>query len=165
MNPRWSVGLISVLMISSSGLSAQTLRFSDFEGYSVVAEYEEEVVTRRRGSFRATWRDRVYFSTKGRIFHRFQRQDSRPNRDRDVENVGDEDGLSEDKKSVFRWSGDGITREWTNNRGIRIRQSIAISRSGDGFACRVSIDRSSIRGSVVPIGRSCRVFKGNVLAG
>lgn len=161
---RLPIGLLAASMLSTTS-SAQGLRFSDLEGHSVISEYTEEVMTRRYGAYRATWSDRICFSTKGRIFHRFNRQASIPEMDRDAENVSDGDRRVEGRGAAFRFAGDGIVREWTNRRGIQIRQSISISPTGGGFGCQVTIVRSHIRGSAYPIGQSCRVVKGNVLAG
>jgi len=161
---RLLVGLLAAATLSTTS-SAQTLRFNDLEGHSVVSEYTEEVMTRRFGPYRATWKDRVYFSTKGRIFHRFNRQSSIPGMDRHAENVSDDEGRIEGRGAAFRWTGDGIVREWTNPRGIHIRQSISISPSGAGFSCRLSVERSTRRGRAYPISQLCRVIKGNVLAG
>jgi hypothetical protein len=144
--------------------ASQTLRFADLEGYSIAADYQEMVTTRRSGSFQQTWSDRIYFSTKGRIFHRFSRQSTRPEYARSRESVSDEEGQGDGHGVSYHWTGSGIAREWTNRRGNRIRQSITITPTSNGYVCQISVERFAGRGTTISLGQTCQVIKGNILA-
>lgn len=159
--------ICAATLVASGAAWSQTSSFAGLGGHSISAEYKEEVMTGRAGSFRLVWREQVYFSTKGRIFHRSDRRSSRPDFERQSENISDPDGQGDGREAKFRWVSDGIVREFTTPRGIHIRHSIAISRSGGGFTCRVTIERSASRftPSADELGQSCRVVKGNIIAG
>ena len=155
---------LSIIGNPSAALS-QYHGMQALEGHSIVVNFQEQVTSRRGKSFQAVWRDRVYFSTKGRIFHRFDRQNQRPDRSRNYELVGDEAGQGDDRRAKFAWTGQGITRQWVNRRGVTLQQTIAITPTGSGYSCQMTVSRSGNRGTSTPLGQTCRVVSGNVLAG
>ena len=148
-----------------SNVIAQSHGMKALEGHSIAVDYQEQVTTRRGQVTQETWRDRIYFSTKGRIFHRFDRQSPRPDRSRNFETVGDEAGRGDDRRAKFVWTGQGITRQWTNRRGVTLKQTITITPTSNGYSCHMSVSRSGNRGTITPLGQSCRVVSGNILAG
>jgi hypothetical protein len=134
------------------------------QGYSIRAEYVELVESRRAGQVRQVWSDQVYISTKGRIFHRHDRRSTRPEGSRSFEAVGDE-ASGEGREARYRWVGNGLSREWTNRRGIRLQQWIRLMPASGGFTCRMGVDRYPSRGRVSVLSESCTVVPGNILAG
>lgn len=157
---------LAVLLAAGSPALAQSVSFPGLEGHSIVARYDEAITTRRGEVFRYQWNDRVYFSTKGRIFHRFSVDGDRPGRARTYEAVGDEQGVGDGRMAKYRWTGSGITRQWRNPRGVTLRQTIDISATAGGYACRMAVERiSGSRGSATPVGQTCRVVRGNAVAG
>lgn len=154
---------LSLITCCSSFAVAQTSSFGALEGHSIISTYAEEISSRRMGTFEIVWHDTIYFSTKGRIFHRISQENSRKGDSRrDI--VGDEGGRNDGQGTAFRWVGNGVTREWINPRGVRIRQSIQISPAGGGYACRASIERRGRGGQARVVQESCRVLAGNALA-
>lgn len=124
---------------------AQSLTPSELEGHSIVAEFVENVTTGRGESFGITWHDQVYFSTKGRILHRMNVTDSRPNKSRFGEAISDATrDMGQGVK--YQWSGSGITRQWYNGRGLPFQQTISIARAQDGFSPNYSSGRWSRAG-------------------
>ncbi len=67
----------------------QSAGFAALEGKSISVDYREQITTPRGQVLRQTWRDRIYISTKGRIFHRFDLQSSMPGNTRTFETFGD----------------------------------------------------------------------------
>jgi hypothetical protein len=141
---------------------AQDSLFAALEGHSVIVDLREEVAT-PRGTFEFLWRDRVYISTKGRIFHRFDVRSTHPILHGQRELVSD-GGPGRGGKYI--WTGNALTRQWVNKIGVLVRQTIAISRSQSGFTCHMTVERpAGGRGQVIDRGQTCRVVRGNVLAG
>lgn len=143
---------------------SQDARFRNLEGHSIVSDYQEEVTSRKGDVFQIDWKDTLYISTKGRIFHRFSQTNTKRGFDKNVDSVSDEGGRSEGKGASFRWTGNGLVRQWTNRTGVKIRQSIHISPAGDGFACKASIERAGGKGRIRVVRDDCRVVAGNSLA-
>jgi hypothetical protein len=140
--------------------------FNALEGHSIVADLHESLMTGRGETFENRWRDRVYISTKGRIFHRFDSKSTRPGVGGVREFVGEADGSGEGRGAKYVWTSNGLSRQWVNRRGTTLRQSIFISRSGDGFSCSMRIERlAGGQPRTIDARQSCRVFRGNVLAG
>lgn len=144
--------------------NAQTPGFSALEGRSIVSDYEEEILSKRSGSFNNKWHDELYFSTKGRIFHRLSMDNGRRGDHRNRDSVSEEDGSNDGQGAAFRWIGNGVMREWTNRRGIRLRQSILVYPSADGYSCKASVERNGRSGNARVIRENCRVVLGNVLS-
>jgi hypothetical protein len=138
---------------------AQDVTFASLQGRSIVVEYREHIRNRRGEDMSAVWKDLVYFSGKGHIFHKMDM--SGPHGAKEKYGIGDESGAGEGGPA-FRWDGHGITRSWTNPRGIRLRQTIDIFRTASGFGCRMSIQRTNSRATVTVAGQTCRVVNGNV---
>ena len=158
--------LAGLAAIVSPGIAlAQSPGMKALEGHSISVDYQEQVTNRRGESWTDVWRDRIYISTKGRIFHRFDRQSPRSDRNRNFETVGDEAGRGDDRRAKFVWTGQGISRQWTNQRGVVLRQTITVMPTGSGHSCHMTVTRSGNRGTVTPLGQTCRVVSGNILAG
>ncbi len=151
--------ILSWLAVCSSGARAQAPNLEALAGYSITSQYEEILQFPNGNSVRQVWRDRVYFSTKGRIFHKFTLESESPGLDRAFETVSGETG-----SGGFRWVGDGVTRPWRSPRGGTGSHSFHLSGSAGGFACRMSLERFGMRLTARPVSQSCKVMKGNVLA-
>jgi len=149
----------------SFGAFAQPADLSKLRGNSIIAEYEETITSRRGAEFRQTWRDRIYISTLGRIFHKFDRQSSRPGRNRDFEALSDTSTPGSPRDRKYQWSKEGLSRQWISRRGTPVRQSIIFSQDSEGLKCRMLIDYGSARWFSRPVWQSCRVVNGNILAG
>lgn len=144
---------------------SQAVSFSALEGHSIISDYHEISETRRFGPIQRQWRDRIYFSSRGRIFHKINVTNSLRPEDFSREFVSSEAGESEGRGAPFRWVGDGLTREWTNQRGVRLRQSVTINPAGSSYSCRMTIERSGASsGHTRVTQQSCRVIKGNALS-
>jgi hypothetical protein len=155
MRPTVIIALLGAAWVSNhvQPAPAQGLSFANLEGHSIIAEYQEVIVPPRGPSIQQTWRDRVYFSTKGRIFHSFALQSSLPQNSGVFEAVGDQEGAGAGPRSKYTWTGQGIARQWT------------IAPTGGGYGCRMTVERLSAFGGATPLGQSCQVVRGNVLAG
>ena len=164
LSVRSSFVCLAVAFAMGNPVLAQAQGLRNLEGHSIIVDYREQIVT-PRGSFQVTWGDRIYISTKGRIFHRFNTQSTNPNFGGSFETVGDEAGRGDDRRAKFVWTGQGISRQWTNRRGVTLRQTISITPTGSGYSCHMTIDRFGARGMITPLGQTCRVVSGNVLAG
>ncbi|HEV7339244.1 MAG TPA: hypothetical protein VGO06_24980 [Bosea sp. (in: a-proteobacteria)] len=151
--------IFGCLVASSSGARAQALGQEALAGYSIASHYEE-VLEFPNGNFvRQIWRDRLYFSTKGRIFHKFALESGHPASDRAFEAISGEGG-----GGGFRWVGNGVSRPWRSPRGGTGTQSFHISAQAGGYSCRMSLERLGMRLTARPVSQSCRVTKGNILA-
>lgn len=157
------IGIVVAIFPVNIAWSQDTL-FRNLEGHSIISNYQEEITSRKGDVFQIDWRDTLYISTKGRIFHRFSQTNTKRGFDKNLDNVSDEGGRSEGKGAGFRWAGDGLVRQWTNRTGVKIRQSIHILLVGDGFACKASIERNGGKGRVRVVRDDCRVVAGNSLA-
>lgn len=144
--------------------NSQTVQFSALEGHSIISDYEEKILSRRSGSFSNKWHDELYFSTKGRIFHRFSMDNGRRGDHRNRDSVSEEDGSNDGQGAAFRWIGNGVMREWTNRRGIRLRQTILVYPSANGYSCKASVERNGRAGNARVLRENCRVVSGNVLS-
>jgi hypothetical protein len=140
---------------------AQSSLMSALQGHSIVARYSEAVMSRRHGSFSLDWSLSIYVSSKGRIFTKQDIRSSDPARDRHHLVAPEEGGVR--GYTPFQWSEDGLTRSWVSAGGNPVRQSVIISQTPGGFECRVVIQRGRGRTSV--LGQSCRVVRGNMVAG
>jgi hypothetical protein len=136
----------------------QSAGFAALEGKSISVDYREQITTPRGQVLRQTWRDRIYISTKGRIFHRFDLQSSMPGNTRTFETFGDESGRGAERRARYVWTGQGISRQRTNRRGVALRQTITIVPTGTGYSCQMTLERSSNATPVSPLGQSCRVL-------
>lgn len=153
--------LVGIMPVTAA---AQAVSFSSLEGHSIISDYHEISETRRFGPIQRRWRDRIYFSSRGRIFHKLNVTNTLRPGDYSREFVSSESGESDGRGAPFRWAGDGLTREWTNQFGLRMRQSVTISPTGGGYACRMAIERSGANiGYTRVTQQSCRVIKGNAL--
>jgi hypothetical protein len=141
--------------------SAQSSLMAALQGHSIVARYSEAVMSRRRGSFSLDWSLSIYVSSKGRIFAKQDIKSSDPGRDRHHLVAPEEGGVR--GNTPFQWSAGGLTRSWVGGNGNPIRQSVLITPSPGGLECRLVIERGRGRTSV--LGQSCRVVKGNIVAG
>jgi len=161
-------GFIALLLfaapLTGSHSGAQALTMADLEGHSVILDFEEIVTTGRGEPFQQRWQNRVYFSTKGRIFDQFNRSSPRSGQSRSWEAVGDEEGFGEGRAPKFVWNGQGVTRQWANRRGHTRRQTITITPSGNGYSCYMTLERSGGRGFSHVVDQSCRVVRGNAVA-
>ena len=81
------------------------------------------------------------------------------------ETMGDETGRGADRRAKYGWTGQGISRQWTNPFGVTLRQTIAITPTGQGYACQMEIIRAGHRATFTPLGQTCRVVNGNILDG
>jgi hypothetical protein len=156
--------IVFFLPPSATPSIAQSLMLDALKGHSIIVDYRELVESRRRGTFRWHWRDRIYVSDKGRIFHRFDAIGDR--RNSLYEMVGDETGGTEDNRTKFTWDGSSFVRQWTRrSNGLAIRQTIHVFRTGSGLGCQMNVQRLGGRGRVTIEGSSCNVVTGNVFAG
>jgi len=155
--------LILVLLAGSQlvPLSGPAPLAAEMNGYSIVARLSEVVHSRRQGTFDLDWTAKIYVSNKGRIFaqHDLKSSDS----DRNNNHMMAPEDQGQRSSTSFRWSGANLTRSWTGRNGNHVTQTILITPSANGYSCRMLIERSRGRASVVS--QSCQVTKGNVLAG
>jgi len=157
---RHSVALTFFLLLSPPA-AAQNSMFGGLEGHSIISDYEEELLNSSGLVSRFVWRDVLYFSTKGRIFHRSVQHGYRHNYRNEVVGDGASRGFS---NGVFRWDGSGVVREWFNNRiGTKFRQSISITSGARGAACRTAVQRLGGTTVATVVRENCRVIKGNAL--
>jgi hypothetical protein len=133
---------------------------SSLQGHSIIANLSEVVMSRRRGTASLNWTTTVYISEKSRIFARHDLKSNDPSRTKLREVSPEDDGAG--GRVQFRWAGNGLSRQWVNRNGNTIQQTIAISVTPSGFACRLSVSRA--RGRVQVLSHSCRVVKGNAVA-
>lgn len=155
-------GLAIAALAATAGVldaKAQPLTLEALSGYSIVSRHEEILDFPNGRSVRQVWNDRVYFSTKGRIFHKFNLDSDHAASGRALEMIGGEQG----KLGTFRWGGDGITRQWRNPRGGVGHQSFHITGRGGIYACRLSLERVGMMLTARPISQRCTVVKGNAL--
>jgi len=159
----FALSFVAVVAFSASCLAGDTLS-NALQGYSIVVSYSE-IVNTRHGSFHQTLTVKLYVSSKGRIFTKHSMVSDRPGRTRSRDFISGEES---DSAGVGRytWSASGLSRHWINGRGRSITETIAIQGSGGNFSCQMSLSRGGGGGGGAAVtGSSCRVFKGNAVAG
>lgn len=147
---------LTTLLAACTNAAALDLR--DLEGKSIVATYTEQV-SGPRGTFRSVWRDKIYVSTKGRIFQKFNFT-SESGRMYGVA----QENVSGETRRAFRFNGSGLERTFANPRtGIQIRYAIEFSGAAIGAPCHISISRSGGWLQFSELGQSCVIVQGNIL--
>jgi hypothetical protein len=164
MRTRCRVLTAAVLIGSASPALSQDALFSALQGHSIIVDYQEVGFT-PRGPWEARWRDRVYISTQGRIFHRPDVFSTVPRTGGVNELVGEAGGTGSGGRTLV-WTGNELTRQWVNRRGVTLRQTITIRRAEGGFVCAMAVERlSGARGPPPETRQTCRVVRGNVFSG
>lgn len=146
--------------VLASRAHAQGSMQTSLQGHSIIANLSEVVMSRRRGTASLNWSTAVYISEKSRIFARHDVSSSDPSRQQFREVSPDNEGTG--GSAQFRWTGSGLSRQWVNRNGNTIRQTISISVTPSGYACRLSMSRA--RGHAQTVSQRCRVVKGNAVA-
>lgn len=159
---RGSVTLLAVLAAPISA-SSQIISFPDLAGHSISIEYVEGVSNNGGPFVSYVWLDKIYISTKGRLFHSSKQQSALRSSDYNHESVSELAGSDPLQSGKFRWSEHGLVREWIRGR-IRIRYSVVVSRTRSGFSCRAVIERFGAGFESRTIRESCRITRGNILA-
>jgi hypothetical protein len=153
------------IALSASGAAAQGVTLDQLKERSIVVAYTETVNT-PQGSYSQTWRESVYVSSLGRVFHRSNLASTRAGSSRSFDAVGDQGGAGEGSIRKFAWTGNGFSRQWTNPRnGTMLRQTIVVAGSGGRFSCHMTVERLNRPAVSAAHGQSCRVTTGNVFAG
>jgi hypothetical protein len=152
--------LVAAGAVWTSPAHAQGSLQAGLKGHSIIANLSEVVMSRRRGTASLNWSTIVYISEKARIFARHDVKSSDPSRQkfREISPEGEGSGGN----VQFQWTGAGLARQWVNRNGNTVRQTISISATPSGYACRLSVSRA--RGRVQVMSQSCRVVKGNAVA-
>jgi hypothetical protein len=125
-------------------------------GKSIRSVYVEEL----SGSppLRVIYRDDLYISSQGRIFHHFRVEGN-------SELVrGGRDAVSGESGSLpFVLNGNMLSRSWVNPKtGRQLRETIVLSGTEPGAPCRVRVERfPPLTYSV--LSQSCSVLKGNIV--
>lgn len=154
--------LLAALVLNAGPTVAQSTTVDFLKGKSIVIDYRERVTGPSFGSYRVRWHDRVYVSTEGRIFHRADTRSENPRATGQRELIGGQ------QSNTLMWDGHAFVRSFINPKsGVRIRQAIAASRSGDRIGCSMSLERSGAPPGVEYVAEhnGCQVIEGNVFAG
>jgi hypothetical protein len=139
------------MAVGQSDLQAQ------LKGHSIVMQYTEMVQGRRRTG-KVVWNQDIYISSRGRLFVRVDAEGKGRTARHEITPGSENSGGA----TPFRWTQNGLAREWRDRRGRMVRQTIAISRSGTGFTCRATITRSGFASGADH--QICKVVVGNPLA-
>jgi hypothetical protein len=152
--------IFPVLLLVTAPASAQSTTFQALRGNSIVLDYRERVTGPRGGSFPVFWRDRIYVSTEGRIFHKMDTRSQNPRATGQQELVGGQQG------NAMVWNGSAFVRSFINPKtGVRIRQVVTVSGSGNNAVCSMSLERSGAPGFQYAMEHNgCQVIAGNVFA-
>ena len=147
-----------ILALGSPSALAQAVSPAELQGHSVIVDYQE-MLHGGQGARLVAFNDRVYISTKGRIFHRLDRRGG-------LDGGRSREAVSEGgsvRGGRFQWDGQGrLVRAGRNLRGDPVPITITFERSGGGFTCAFHVDRSYIRASQQVVRNSCQVVAGNV---
>jgi hypothetical protein len=151
---------ISLLAAAPAAL-AQSDTFEALKGNSIVLDYRERVMGPRGGSFPVFWKDRIYVSTEGRIFHRMDTQSRNPRA------IGQQELVGGQQAHAMAWTGGALVRSFVNPKtGVRIRQVVTVTGSVGNLACSMSLERSGAPGFQYAVEQNgCQVIAGNVFAG
>lgn len=153
--------VLAAALSATAGASAQGLNPADLEGYSITIQYTEGVSYNGAPSVPYFWDDKIYISTKGRIFHTTKQQSSLRSSDYSKDTVSETVSADFSNAGKFRWTESGIVRGWFRNK-FRIQYSIYIDRTRSGFTCRALIERFGYGVQTQQIRQSCRVVRGNI---
>jgi hypothetical protein len=156
---RLGAAALLLLSLTGEGRAQQSLRDA-LRGYSVVVQYSEDVVGRRR-SASLVWTQAIYISTEGRLFTHVTVAGARGGQDRHFDVTPDSNNSG--GATPFRWTATGFTRSWVNHRGKTIGQTIEIRQAGAGFTCSMNVEH--MQGFVSSTHQICKVVKGNALKG
>jgi hypothetical protein len=128
------------------------------KGHSIVMQYTETVQGKRRAG-KIVWKQDIYISSRGRLFVRVDATGKGRSARHEITPGSDNSGGA----TPFRWTQNGLARQWRDRRGRTVRQTIAISRSGTGFTCRATVTRSGFASGAGQ--QTCTVIVGNPLGG
>lgn len=163
----YRLGLFAVavsLVLTPSASFGQSALQTQLRGHSIVMQYTEVIEGGRRHRHQTVnlvWTQAIYVSSQGRLFvHTEVSGNSRRGpRHSDITPGSDNSGGA----TPFKWTGNGLAREWTDHRGRSRYQTIEIAKSNGGFTCRASISRSGFESQANR--QICTVVQGNRLGG
>lgn len=131
---------------------------TQLKGHSIVMQYTEVVHGRRRTE-NIVWNQKIYISSRGRLFVRVDVDGKRRTTRHEITPGSDSSGGA----TPFGWTQNGLARAWRDRRGRMVRQTIEITRSGSGFTCRATITRAAFASGAGH--QVCAVVVGNPLGG
>jgi hypothetical protein len=154
--------VFAIAWLAATSCLGQPSVFEALKGKSIVIDYRESF-SGPRGSFGVVWRDRIYVSTEGRIFHKVDARSNNPRASGESELVAKGGG---GERGTTTWDGTALVRNFRNPRTGNVgRQTIRVSGSGASLSCSVSFKRFNLRQQGMVEHNSCQVVPGNVFAG
>ncbi|MGN6096016.1 MAG: hypothetical protein ACTHP8_07230 [Bosea sp. (in: a-proteobacteria)] len=156
-------GTLLATLFTAAAAYSQDVVLSDLSGHSISIDYVEGLSNNGGPFVSYFWSDRIYVSTKGRLFHSTKQKSALRNSGYSHEAVSELVGPDPSQSGKLLWSEQGLVREWIRGRA-RIRYAILLSRTKSGFACRAVIERFSAGVESRTVRESCRVTRGNILS-
>lgn len=161
----WSERLLAALALalaSGTPTHAQDGLFARLQGHSITVNYAEVLTFPNGFSFQRSITERIYISTKGRIFQKTLVDSTAPRDNRQSETFGEATGGGRN----FTWTGSGLFRRGRRPNGVVFTETIPVTpTAGGGFSCRYILERFGSRAAVSGQRHSCRVSRGNLFGG